>query len=531
MILNYSDINQIIFQNNNYVEDVNGEPGNQHYKLLAWLSNQVNNSIIFDIGTHVGLSAFALGHNKSNTVYSFDLLDKLSTNEKEKLWTNNNVVFSTNNLMDDTVRALWKDKILSSSIIFLDIDPHDGTLEYDFYLWLKSINYKGILVLDDIWAFKGMRDNLWYKITSENKYDITGIGHWSGTGLIAFGGQKVEIYEKIPQRVPTYSSEPKSWTVVTAYFNLTKAPDASNAIKERDFTHYMNNANMTMALDQNLVVYCDAESEAYLRNLRPVHLLPKTKFHIIEFMDLEIVKMFYQKVVESRKRVRKADDPRNTSSYYLFCMTRYELLLRTIKENPFNSTHFAWCNICIERMGWKSGIIFPKIWAEFRDKFSTCYINYQPKNLVIDNPKEYYKYGGRCGMCSGFFTGNKYYMSAFCMEIIKAFGEMLSIDCGHADEQLFSIVYFKRPELFEFYLGDYPEMIINYGWVLDRPLEPVNNVIMSLYNSGENRSLLYTLTSKWLQSYNFGCFQIDNDTVNLIKSIKNESLKELTTIN
>ena len=45
---------------------------------------------------------------------------------------------------------------------------------------------------------------------------------------------------------------------------------------------------------------------------------------------------------------------------------------------------------------------------------------------------------------------------------IYHFYNMLNIDCGHADEQLFSIVYFKNPELFEFYYGDYTEMIVNH---------------------------------------------------------------------
>jgi hypothetical protein len=305
--------------------------------------------------------------------------------------------------------------------------------------------------------------------------------------------------------------------------------DASKEIKERDINHYMKNANMTMSLDQNLVVYCDAESEPYLRSIRPAYLHSKTKFITIEFTDIDIVKNNYQKVANSRKN-KKSYDERNTISYYLLCMARYDLLMNTMKDNPFNSTHFAWCNICIERMSWKSGRIFPKIWQEFRDKFSTCYIDYQPKQLVIDNPQEYYRYGGRCSMCSGFFTGNKYYMTQFCDKIVEAFNDMLNINCGHADEQLFSIVYFRHPELFEFYLGDYSEMITNYGWVIDRPYEPVKNVITNLYNSGQNSDLLYTLTSRWLQSYYLGCFNIDINIVIIVQQINEYALNKLTQI-
>jgi hypothetical protein len=172
-------------------------------------------------------------------------------------------------------------------------------------------------------------------------------------------------------------------------------------------------------------------------------------------------------------------------------------------------------------MSWKGDIYFPKIWQEYRDKFSTCYIDYQPKKLV-DNIKKYYEWG-RCGMCSGFFTGNKYYMTEFCNEIITSFYDMLEQDVGHADEQLFSIVYFRRPDIFEFYYGDYTEMITSYGWIYDRPEEPVKNIIRNLNDSGENIKLLQNVTARWLQAYEYGCFRIDGNIYRYVKNINEKA--------
>ena len=53
-------------------------------------------------------------------------------------------------------------------------------------------------------------------------------------------------------------------------------------------------------------------------------------------------------------------DNRNTASYLLFCLSRYIMLKQTILNNPFNSTHFAWINVCIERMGYKNLIYLDK---------------------------------------------------------------------------------------------------------------------------------------------------------------------------
>ena len=55
---------------------------------------------------------------------------------------------------------------------------------------------------------------------------------------------------------------------------------------------------------------------------------------------------------------------------------------------------------------------------------------------------------------------------------------------GHADEQLYSPVFFKHPDLFEHYYGDYTEMITNYAFIYDRPEPPIYNFIR---NSFENR--------------------------------------------
>lgn len=498
-----------------------GQPGSEHYRLLAYLARQFSHGTIIDIGTHIGCSALALSTNPSNRVYTFDLQQKLSVTDQHQLWTHGNVVFSKDNLMESETRQSWRDILLSSSLIVLDIDPHEGSQEFEFYEWLKQENYRGLLLLDDIHYFKGMRDNCWYKIPSEEKRDLTGLGHWSGTGLVRFDRDEelLVINPHFHPRLGNVSvSSTKKWTVVTAFFDLTKRPDANEHIRKRDSHHYLDHAAMTMAIDQPLVLYCDPEMIDQFRSMRPVHLLKQTRFIPIEFDDLDFVRRYYDRVVAARKTTGYNADPRNTPSYYLFCMIRYELLMRTMSDNPFDATHFAWCNICIERMNWRNMIFFPSIWQEFRQKFSTCYIDYQPESLVIENPKIYYQYG-RCGMCSGFFTGSRSYMLRVCEEMVRAFVDMLEMNLGHADEQLLSIVYFRHPSLFQFYIGDYQEMIVNYGWINENPQKPIRNFFKNLYKSGEQRPLLYSTTRQWLVAHSLGSFQAAEDIVQYVRQL------------
>ena len=146
---------------------------NEHYRLLVYLSYLFDGITILDLGTCQGHSAVALSQNKNNKVITYDI------DKKENIIIDNvkNIEFRLLdiNLEDDFV-------LEQAKIILLDIDPHDGVQEAKFYNKLRNINFKGILICDDINLNDGMI-KFWSNITEE-KYDITDIGHWSGTGIV-----------------------------------------------------------------------------------------------------------------------------------------------------------------------------------------------------------------------------------------------------------------------------------------------------------------------------------------------------------
>jgi hypothetical protein len=230
-----------------------------------------------------------------------------------------------------------------------------------------------------------------------------------------------------------------------------------------------------MNLEQNLIVFCEEDNLKELKALRPAHLLERTKFYTVDFESLPMTK-YRVKIAEDRIRRSYAPDPRNTPSYYLLCMARYALLKRTMEENPFGSTHFAWLNMCIERMGFSNIVHLDDGFAGSpRDRFSTAYIDYLPQSYV-ENLPEYFQFG-RCTLCSGFFTGRQDYLTTFCNKVEEQFLEFLEAGYGHADEQLFSPVYFKNRELFDLYYGDYQQMITNYRYTYENPVITLSLVI------------------------------------------------------
>ncbi len=179
----------------------------EHYcAILAHLSTYFNDSIIVDMGTHTGNSAAALSYNKSNKVYTFDITPTEEAAELFKKDEYKNIIYIIGNCIENN----WygqplgpfstnlseplkseKEIFLSSELIFLDIDPHDGVQEPQVLDFLITNNWKGIMVCDDIGHQHPPMHDWWNSIelptyTIRNKYAA-----FKGTGIIVFDGQEV----------------------------------------------------------------------------------------------------------------------------------------------------------------------------------------------------------------------------------------------------------------------------------------------------------------------------------------------------
>ena len=176
-------------------------PGTEHYLLLAALSMQLKNKTILDFGTYRGNSAYMLAYgnrklNNNNNIITYDITDVY-----KELVDTANVDYRFDNMFDPVVREENKEFLLSSDVMLIDIDPHEGILEYDMYNWLKENNYKGIIIYDDIHLGPGhmgtkssrSMKEFWSKVDDKYKIDLTSVGHWTGTGVVCFNVEKCEI--------------------------------------------------------------------------------------------------------------------------------------------------------------------------------------------------------------------------------------------------------------------------------------------------------------------------------------------------
>lgn len=184
--------------------DVHKLPGDEHYYFLAALSMQLKNCKIIELGTHNGRSTVSLNYgnlktNSNNTIYTYDIINYLAPN----IFDNTNIIYNLQNLLEPSIREKNKEHILSSDLIFIDVDPHEGTVEYDMYLWLKENNYTGLILYDDINLDEGhlgvytgnSMKKFWSKIDNTYKIELTSVGHSSGTGLVSFNFNNYNIIQ------------------------------------------------------------------------------------------------------------------------------------------------------------------------------------------------------------------------------------------------------------------------------------------------------------------------------------------------
>lgn len=144
-----------------------GEP----YKKYMEISMAMNNQLILDIGTFKGHSAYAFAINKTNIVKTFDVDNFVEIDLPDNVW------FYKKSCMD-----IDKDLLDRADVILLDVDPHDGVQEKEFFELLLKTKFKGLLIVDDINLSKEMRE--WWDSIDLNKEEVN--WHHSGTGLISF---------------------------------------------------------------------------------------------------------------------------------------------------------------------------------------------------------------------------------------------------------------------------------------------------------------------------------------------------------
>ena len=192
-LIEYTDLSPLypyLSWNPRFLQYFKQSVGQEPYKLLGFISKQCN-GVITDVGTQYGSSALALSLNNDVVVETYDTMRLVpNKNPSTQLLTIENIPnIKYSILSGQSVIS----KIAKSTVVYLDINSKDGLEEMKFITNLQEHNFKGILILDDINITDAMK-GVWNNVPKNlKKIDATAFGHWSGTGIIVYDPQFLDV--------------------------------------------------------------------------------------------------------------------------------------------------------------------------------------------------------------------------------------------------------------------------------------------------------------------------------------------------
>jgi hypothetical protein len=200
---NKSLLDTFSMQNQDYLVDQTYyelPSGEAEYRLYSYMSTFVNGATILDIGTSQGRSAVALSHNPANHVISYDIQDHIHSREY-KLFSKSNMEFHIRNVLDDITPEFVSNGHQKKPVQLVMIDIcHYGTVERQIMDKLYACGFRGLVLLDDIHhpdpSMREPMEKLWADLPWP-KWDVSAVGHYSGTGLVSMQTSALSLDLKI----------------------------------------------------------------------------------------------------------------------------------------------------------------------------------------------------------------------------------------------------------------------------------------------------------------------------------------------
>lgn len=158
---------------------VNQWPG-EHYRLLTALCRNERVGLAVEVGTFTGLGALALAEGAERVV-TYDIVPWRDTPDPVLGDDDfDRIEQRIGDLSDQCFFDSQADTLHEADLVFVD-GPKDGVFEPAFLPLLRPVLRIGaLLVLDDILFLSMLR--VWRDLPLP-KWDITSLGHWSGTGI------------------------------------------------------------------------------------------------------------------------------------------------------------------------------------------------------------------------------------------------------------------------------------------------------------------------------------------------------------
>jgi hypothetical protein len=254
-----------------------------------------------------------------------------------------------------------------------------------------------------------------------------------------------------------------SLTLVTAFFDTSQAPDANQNTRPIGF--YLENAKATLSQPYPMVVFCDPHIKSAIQAIRDA-VCPGNQTVYVEknITEYDLYKNCWSIVKKNREGSALYATHRNTPSYCIVTNFKMQAVKIAKDTNAFDTTHYAWIDfggghVCKDTMT----PYLAEIALYLNPKITACYIHYRSPQELQDVKS--FVPGGPCAIAGNFWTIETNIVDKAYAAWYRLFYEQLAEGVGHADEQTFTLLHSRYPDLFNLYYGDYASVYTNYTYI------------------------------------------------------------------
>lgn len=252
-------------------------------------------------------------------------------------------------------------------------------------------------------------------------------------------------------------------TLVTSCFDLTKYNN-----KCRNLDECIEKSKSLFEVPCYIVIYGNQSTIDIIKKIRDNNGLSKlTNYVICEPEELDSFK-YINIVKKNREIYHPTKDERTCAESHLVCCSKFELVLKTIHANPFNTSKFGWIDSNI-------GIHFSKICVNYKnnmllnilekcsqDKFYLQILNVNDKKYTDEtNLKEYYN-SYKWVVCGCLFITGKKIGTQILQDLQNIFIKHTILGFGHGEEMFYLEILDKYYEDIHRSYGDYSHILNNF---------------------------------------------------------------------
>ena len=299
-------------------------------------------------------------------------------------------------------------------------------------------------------------------------------------------------------------------TLTTACFDLTKYNPHC-----RDLQTTLTNLTPLLHVPCYLIIYTDPVLAPHIQAIRNDQArLPHLTHYVVQEVESLAAFAYRDLVTENRKRYHPTRDERTCAESHLVCCSKFDLVLQSIRLNPFHTSKFGWIDanvgpnfskIC--RSNYQNHLLLNLLQRASREKFHLQILNVCDKKYNQETHLQEYYSTYQWVVCGCLFLTGKHVGEHILTDLHATFVQHTVAGYGHGEEMFYLPILERHYDDIHRSYGDYHHLLHNFA----EPTEGFDYIQMiagKYLNYGYYRECL-DCCSKVVSRYE--CFEVPMD--------------------